>query len=487
VFTQSMPQLAQALSGALPEAALRQLMQALGNCQQPLSHRGAVNLQPPTSTGPGGLARKGVWKTSDYPGLIPTAGQDTFVDVAGDTYTNTTNTNNYDGHQFNFPINQDFNYNNYFGGDTFNVAGNSTFDNTYINNTTTQNLNTTNLNVEYINNTYVGSQGRDGRDGFNGRDGITTVIFRGGPGGEQQNFPTGNARILKSVTVNGKVDVPHATNARVYDKAVTVGTTEVDREFTVTGQVEVPTVESATLSAIEASGTITIPTITGGTLSGATATGTIFYDTYPNATCGPLTASVDIPTSGTFSATPTGIAATGALGTLAGTVTLDIPTGGYLDASCKLVLTTTSVTKSVVFTGAPSVSITSQGKVDGNVTLVSPGSSKSVTVNTPTITLTKSSASSSVSLKVNGGTFSPTTGSTTSAVTVSAAGATVTLTAGTTDVQVSLDGYVAVTEPTGEGTLKDDEVLLDEEYESKRVDITVVQKADQLVYLRPRI
>jgi hypothetical protein len=266
-----------------------------------------------------------------------------------------------------------------------------------------------------------------------------------------------------------------------------VDTTEENRNFTATGTVEVPTVESATLSAIEASGTVTIPTITGGTLSGATASGTVFYDTYPAATCGPLTASVDIPTSGTFSATPTGIAATAALGSLAGTVTLDIPTGGYLDASCKLVLTTSSVTKSVVFTGAPSVSVTSQGKVDGTVTLISPGASKSVTVNTPTITLTKSSASSSVSLKVNGGTFSPTTGSTTSAVTVSAAGATITLKAGTMNAPVSVDGYVAVTEPTGVGTLNNDEVLWDEEYESKRVMIKAVPTTEEIVYLKPRI
>lgn len=629
MFTQSMPQLAQALSGALPEAALRQLMQALGNCQQPLSHRGAVNLQPPTTTGAGGLARPGVWRTSDYRDLLPTAGQDTFIDVAGDSYNNTDNTHNYDGHQFNFPINQDFNYNNYFGGDTFNVAGNSTFDNTTINNTTTQNLNTTNLNVDYINNTYVGQDGRDGANGRDGRDGITTIVFGGGGGGPMQwPFTTGRTRFLKSVTATGTVGVPHATNARVYDTAVTVGTTDRDKAFTVAGTVEVPTVESASISSISAAGTVTIPTVTGGTLSGATASGTIYYDTYPAATCsaingtvslptggslaganvsgsisydtyptatcgtvsgtvslpttgslagatasgaitydtyptvnvGAVTGLCPVPTTGLFSATPSGIKADASLGSLVGTVTIPMPTGGYLDASCKLVLTTTNQNYNVTFTGTPGVTISSQGTVSGSVVLggetnrsvsvfgpsvtlnkstatvtptftvaggtvtlsgattqalaiatptisltkttasatfsapVSGGTvsltgstATAVTISTPTITPTKTSASTSASLTVNGGTFTPTTGSTAAAVTVSTTGATVTLTAGTTDVPVSLDGSVTVKEPTGEGILKDDEVLLDEEQETKRVDITVVQKADFLVYLRPRI
>ncbi len=629
MFTQSMPQLAQALSGALPEAALRQLMQALGNCQQPLSHRGAVNIQPPNTTGAGGLARPGVWRTSDYRDLLPTAGQDTFVDVAGDTYNNTNNTNNYDGHQFNFPINQDFNYNNYFGGDTFNVAGNSTFENTTINNTTTENLNTTNLNVDYINNTYVGQAGRDGASGRDGRDGITTVLFGGGGFVPMQlPFTNGRTRILKSVLVSGTVGVPHATNAYVFDKAVTVGTTDRNKEFTVTGTVEVPTVESASISAISASGTVTLPTVTGGSLSGATASGNISYDTYPTATCSTITGTVSlptggslsgataggtisydtyptatcgtvsgtvslpttgalagatasgtitydiyptvnvgsvtglcsVPTTGSFTATPEGIKADASLGSLAGTVTIPIPTGGYLDASCKLVLTTTNQTYNVTFTGTPGVTISSQGSVAGSVLLggitsrsltifgpsvtlnkstatvtptftvaggtvtlsgstsralsittptisltktaataafsapVSGGvvsltgsTATAVSITTPTVTLTKSSGSASASLTVNGGTFTPTSGSTTSTVTVSATGATVTLTAGTINVPASLSGSIAVKEPTGEGTLKDDEVSLDEEQETKKLDITVGAKADILVYLRPRL
>jgi len=42
MLTQTMPALANAMSGVMPPNALRQLMQALGNCNQPLEHRGPI-------------------------------------------------------------------------------------------------------------------------------------------------------------------------------------------------------------------------------------------------------------------------------------------------------------------------------------------------------------------------------------------------------------------------------------------------------------
>ena len=42
MYTQSAPSLMNALSGYLPDAAVRAVVQALGNCQQPLAHRGEV-------------------------------------------------------------------------------------------------------------------------------------------------------------------------------------------------------------------------------------------------------------------------------------------------------------------------------------------------------------------------------------------------------------------------------------------------------------
>lgn len=485
MFTQSMPALAQALAGALPEAAIQQLMQSLGNCQQPLTHRGAINLQPPTTTGAGGLARPGTWNANDHTDILPKAGDNVFVDMPGNNTTNqtVTNTSNYAGHNFHFPINQDFNYNNYYGGDTFNVAGNSVFDNS-----THQTVNTTNINTDYINNTYVGNDGRDGVDGRNGRDGVTTVIFQGGPGQggpDAGPFASARTRILKSVTVNGTVSVPHVTDLKVANSAVTVGTTTTDAPLTVSGTVEVPTVESATISTLTATGTATLPTVTGVTLSGATAGGNISYDTYPTATCSPISGSVSLPTGGNFTAAITGITASAGLGTLSGMVTIPIPTSGYLDASCKLVLVTTNTDYAVTFSGAPSVSVGGPAAVTGSVSLTG-STSTPVSISTPAITLTKSSGSASASLAVSGGTYKLTSGTTSVAITVTATSVPVSLTAGTIDVPVSASGTCKVTVPTGTGTLVSNEVSWDEEYETKKLDLTVIQKADILVYARPR-
>jgi len=40
--TQAAPQIVKALAGVLPDGAVRQLMQALGNCNQPFTSRGPV-------------------------------------------------------------------------------------------------------------------------------------------------------------------------------------------------------------------------------------------------------------------------------------------------------------------------------------------------------------------------------------------------------------------------------------------------------------
>jgi hypothetical protein len=42
MFTQAMPALVNAMSGSMSQNAMRQLMQVLGNCNQPLEHRGPV-------------------------------------------------------------------------------------------------------------------------------------------------------------------------------------------------------------------------------------------------------------------------------------------------------------------------------------------------------------------------------------------------------------------------------------------------------------
>jgi hypothetical protein len=483
-----MPALAQALSGALPEAALRQLMQALGNCQQPLTHRGAVNLQSPVSTGAGALARPGTWSPSAFSRLMPTAGQDVRVDIAGNTVNN--NTQNYGGHQFSFPLDQAFTYNSYFGGDTFNVAGDSRFDNSFHTNFTADNSRITNLTVENITiNNPAGptpmDPGGGGGVGGDGGGGDGGGGFGGGGGPFIFPLPavTQVSTFLKDVTVRGTVAVNEA--GTVTNKTVDVTNKVVSTPVSVTGTVTVPTVESVSLTAFTASGTASLTTLTGGTVSGGTASGAIVYTTHPTATCGAITGSVTRPTGGTFNVTPTGIAVAATRGTLAGTVVIPMPTGGYLDANCNLVLTTTNQTYTVNMAGSPSVTISSQGNVSGSVTLTGT-TTVPVTVSTPSISMTSSTASVTPTLSVAGVAFSPTTGSTNAAVTITKADATLTIKAGTTSPPFEATGSILVKEAET-ATLRDNAVTITSGAVTKKLNLTVGKKSDFIIYLRPRI
>jgi hypothetical protein len=154
MLTQTMPALVKALTGVLPPQALKQLTQSLGNCQQPLTGRGDVNLQPPQTQLPNGIAPTGTWNPSDYPGLFPdsTSASQGFYDMPGWSGPGTWNVNNYGGNTFNFPTNDNFNINQSYGGPTFNVGGNTVMNSAYTTNLTTNNLTTQNINVSTINN-----------------------------------------------------------------------------------------------------------------------------------------------------------------------------------------------------------------------------------------------------------------------------------------------------------------------------------------------
>ena len=493
MFTQSMPALAQSLSGALPDGAVRQLMQALGNCQQPLTHRGAVNVQPPGLSTRGGLAKNGTWRPSDYKNLLPTAGSGGYVDVpgggGGSGGGSVNNSHNYDGNQFYFPTDLGFEYTDYYGGDTFNVTGPSNFDYSTHNTVNAGDINTNSIRVNYINNTYVGTPGRDGRDG---RDGGGVGFFPGpGGGGLVPQLPAATmvSTFLKSVGVTATAKINGYTGGKLAeDFKAELQTANKLKTFTVTGSLNAPIIKSAQLDTIEAEGKATVPTVTGGTVSGITASGTVAYDTYPTGTLADLSGSVTVPTVasasmeatstevsisydayptatvktggdgtvkissvssakwagsisgiavsggigslsgtvsvpvvskaawagsisgiaatgtlGTLSGTVsvpvvskatwagsiTGIAASGNLGTLSGSVTIPIVTGGYLDASCKFVPTTSNQTFTINLAGAPGASITSQGTVAGTVTLTSGDENRPVTLaGAPTVTVT---------------------------------------------------------------------------------------------------
>lgn len=110
MLTQAMPALASALQGVMPEAAVRQVMQALGNCNQPLEHRGPVSFRPSDQfrQSEPGVYRGGAWNPNEYQSLVdaPQALNNRgFVDTPytqnryGDSIYETTN--------------------NHFGGDNF--------------------------------------------------------------------------------------------------------------------------------------------------------------------------------------------------------------------------------------------------------------------------------------------------------------------------------------------------------------------------------
>jgi hypothetical protein len=193
MLTQTMPALTRALNSTLPPAAIKQLAQTLGNCNQPLTHRGDVNVQPSFLEGENGLARGGGWNPNDpqFAGLIPAAGTGGFYDIPG--YSGGGwNTANYYGDQFFFQTSQEFTSNNYFGGPNNYFGGDTYFDQSTHNTIYAYNVNTTLINGQPIPGTpgpagppgQPGPQGEPGQDregDGGGGDGIVPRQFTIGP------------------------------------------------------------------------------------------------------------------------------------------------------------------------------------------------------------------------------------------------------------------------------------------------------------------
>lgn len=128
MLTQAMPSVVKALSGVLPPTALKQLTQALGNCNQEVSQRGDVNVSPDAWTNinnDNGVYYGDTWNGRDYGDIINNVNNDI------------TNNNQ---NLFDFTTRQQFTTNNFYGGDTINNAGDTFFDT----------VNTNNLVTNYI-------------------------------------------------------------------------------------------------------------------------------------------------------------------------------------------------------------------------------------------------------------------------------------------------------------------------------------------------
>lgn len=167
MLTQSMPALTKALTGLIPPAAIRQLTQALGNCNQEVVQRGNVTMQPSAWTnannglgsgGPGTYSGN-AWSPGNYQQLFQNSNTvnnnqydlRTNIEQAGNTFYNSTG-----------PTFQDFfnasSVNNY-GGDVTNIGGNMIWGDTIIN----ENPGSPGQ---------AGKRGESGIDGLNGFDGF---------------------------------------------------------------------------------------------------------------------------------------------------------------------------------------------------------------------------------------------------------------------------------------------------------------------------
>lgn len=195
MYTQQAPAIIRALRDVLQPEQLEQLTHSLGNCQQPLAHRGPVALVPPASLGRNnrGVYGPGAWDPAQYPGLIPTAGQPGQYEIGG-MQPPTWNSGNQYASGFSFPTNQFFALNNFNGGPQVYI-NNSNIDN--ITNQTFQGNTAavTNLTVQTINNQNI--PGAAGPPGAAGQDGLPGAP--GGPG-VAGFFPVGQFRPIRYLT-----------------------------------------------------------------------------------------------------------------------------------------------------------------------------------------------------------------------------------------------------------------------------------------------
>lgn len=159
MLTQLMPALARSLGNTLNQNDLRSLMQVLGNCNQPLQHRGPVNLAPtmPQFGAGGGMYNGDYWNWNEYNNVINHGDENVFND-------------------FSYNDNRDFSTIRLGDINTTNVfnEGNQTIIN-LINNPPGQRGDPGEKGD-------TGDPGRDGLDGRDGRDGLSIVGPAGPPG-----------------------------------------------------------------------------------------------------------------------------------------------------------------------------------------------------------------------------------------------------------------------------------------------------------------
>jgi hypothetical protein len=194
MFTQAMP----AYTNALRTGSIFQSMQALGNCQQPLSHRGGVNFAPGPGRNVNGVYSTPAWSPAQYPGLF--VGGPSSADFGGMSATWNAG-NRYDS-QFFFPTDQFFTQNQFFGGPQVHIQGGAQIDVVNVQNFAGDTVITNNLTTRTFNGDPVaGPPGPAGSPGRDGRFGVPGAPGRPGP------FPQGRFAPLRYLSgISPRVD-----------------------------------------------------------------------------------------------------------------------------------------------------------------------------------------------------------------------------------------------------------------------------------------
>lgn len=264
MFTQAMPAYIDALRQAVPPNAIGPMAQALGNCAQPLTHRGGINFAAPQRPNQNGTFNGGAWNPADYQNLFPGGGGQNSsnyqnqVDLGGMNVT-WNEGNRYDS-QFFFPINAEFTSNNFFGGPTVHVSGGQQIDyitNEYFDGDT---VNVNNVTTQVFNGDPVaGPQGPPGAAGRDGQRGAP-----GAPGGFFNALPPGRFGTIRYLTGRPTIDF---IGERVSRKHRYIKDAWIRPSVTVA----VPTnaISGATVTVAPSAHTFQLPTdaISGGTLT----------------------------------------------------------------------------------------------------------------------------------------------------------------------------------------------------------------------------
>ena len=359
MLTQAMPALAQALTGVLPDAALRQLMQALGNCQQSLAHRGSTQFSNERQTLPNGLARAGSWNPASYADLLPSAGQNVFVDVPSGGIGGYPGAGNYQYRNgFQFPINSTFNNNQYYGGPTFTVFGDTNLGNLSVQNIYAQTINNIPVARPRPQDSPESGNPDGGPAGGGGANiNVNQIGGGGGFGGAGPGLLFTPAVEKKAIVTNIRANNPDITVTKVTkvgypSKDIAVSLTQWDTpsiDLSVKGSTSVAIPTSAALTKFTGTGAGTVQIPTKAELSGMklSFSGNVAV---PNklsiaeiaATC---TVPVAIPTVGTLSSLTLGSTA----------VSFNIPTSVTLPTYTGSSNVSIPDTCDVSFNGTPSL------------------------------------------------------------------------------------------------------------------------------------